>query len=343
MKTKLTKAKSSSITVGLTYDIASDYTLTAGDPPDKYSEFDNVTIVRGIKKSLERCGYTVYDIGNFSNLLKHVDAVKQHVNIIFNTAEGLQGRNREAQIPLVLEYFGIPYVGSDALTMSLTLDKVITKEILAAHGIPTPKFFVATKPMKRDDMPDLPFPLIVKPQWEGSSKGMTAKSKVKNFNELNDQINHITSLYDQPALVEEFIEGRECTVAVIGNGDTIQAYPIVEILIRNKPVNDKIYVGRYVYSSDVHYCCPADLRPALADLIRDFAIKTYTAVGSRDFGRIDFRVDKNNKPYVLEINPLPALSKQDAFGTIAKTLSMSYTDIIERILKEALVRYHTQL
>ncbi len=343
MKSKSIDGKNNSIIVGLTYDIASDYALTSGDPPDKYSEFDNITIVRGIKKSLETGGYTIYDIGNFSKLLRNIETVKNTVDIVFNTAEGLSGRNREAQIPLILEYYGIPYLGSDALTMSLTLDKVITKKILIADGIPTPKYFVTSTPLKSDTIPGFQFPLIVKPQWEGSSKGMTAKSKVANLGQLNEQITLVTSQYHQPALVEEFIVGRECTVAVIGNGDSARAFPVVEILIRKKSVNDKIFVGRYVYSNDVQYRCPADLPPKLAQTVTQYALKTYRAVGCKDFGRIDFRIDNNNTPYVLEINPLPALSKQDAFGTIAQSLSITYTDIIQQILHTALVRYRTEL
>jgi len=334
------RAAHKKIVVGLTYDLASDYQLSDSDPKDRFSEFDNRTIVHGMQKAMEKFGYTVVDIGNFASLLKQADHIKSNVDIVFNTSEGLEGRNREAQVPMLLEYLGIPFVGSDALTMSLTLDKVMTKQILRINDIPTPKFVTTTKQLTESDLSKLHFPLIVKPEWEGSSKGMTAKSKVKNLTELNKQIDFIVKNYHQPALIEEFISGRECTVALIGNGADLVVYPPLEIRIRGKEVANKIFVGRYVYSNDVHYECPAKLPDQTLRTIKDAARKTYEAVNCKDFGRVDFRVDENGHPYVLEINPIPALSRQDTFGTIALSQSISYDEMIVKVLIAGLNRYN---
>lgn len=331
--------KRNKLVVGLTYDLASDYALRADDPKDKYSEFDTAHIVHGVQRALEKEGYTLILIGGFSALLSRGEELKKTVDIVFNTAEGLAGRNREAQVPLLLEYLGIPYVGSDALTMSLTLDKVMTKKILIADNIPTPAFVTTAAPLESLASSSLSFPLIVKPQWEGSSKGMTAKSKVKNLSELNTQITHIAKNYHQPALIESFVEGRECTVALIGNGKNFVVFPPLEIRIRGRQAGDKIFVNRYVYTNDVHYECPAKLSPSVLKRMQEAARRTYDAVGCKDFGRVDFRVDQNGTPYVLEINPIPALSKQDTFGSIAKSQSISYDAMIVNVLRAALARY----
>lgn len=331
--------KHKKIVVGFTYDLAKDYILGPQDPKDKFSEFDNDRIVKSMVHAVEKAGYATKLIGNFASLLQHASEIKKSVDIVFNTAEGLEGRNREAQVPLLLEHYHVPYVGSDALTMALTLDKVITKKILIADHIPTANFISTETRLSSFQILHLHFPLIVKPRWEGSSKGMTGKSKVKNLDQLNEQISYIVKYYCQPALVEEFIAGRECTVALIGNDKNLIAYPPLEITIRGNEVGDKIFVGRYVYSNDVHYECPAKLPRATLNMLTDIAKRTYDAVVCKDLGRVDFRVDANGNPFVLEINPIPALSKQDTFGTIAKSQSISYDELIVKVLEVALKRF----
>ena len=325
-------------TVGLTYDLKTDYEFKAGDPPDANAEFDHPSTIDVIASAIEACGFRVKRIGNVQRLLEEIDHLD--VDIVFNISEGFFGRNRESQVPIILEMKNVPFVGSDALTLGLTLDKVMAKKIFLAEGIPTPRFFEIKCPEASIDTDHLKFPLIVKPRFEGSSKGLTEKSRVENEEELKQQIEYIINTYKQPALIEEFISGEEFTVAIIGN-DPSEVLPPVQIKIDGRfKLNNKFYTFGHITSERLEYVCPAPISKNLEEKLSFLALKTYEAVECRDFGRIDFRVDKDGKPYVLEINPLPSLSTEDVFMSIAKAMGISYEEIIGRILKSALKRYN---
>lgn len=324
-------------TVGLTYDLKTDYEFREGDPADANAEFDHPSTIDVISWAIASQGYKVSRIGNVSHLFKKLSQLR--VDIVFNISEGLSGRNRESQVPILLEMAGIPFVGADALTLGLTLDKVMAKKIFIAEGIPTPKFFEIKNSAELVDTDHCTFPLIVKPRFEGSSKGLSDQSRVENKEELKKQIDYIVSTYKQPALVEEFISGQEFTVAVIGN-DPPEAMPVVQIKIDGHlKLNDKFYTFARVHSDKLEYVCPARISQDLNRTLCDLALKTYRAVECRDFGRVDFRVDAAGNPYVLEINPLPSLSTEDVFMLVAKNIGISYGEIIGRILKSALARY----
>ncbi|MDD5668451.1 MAG: ATP-grasp domain-containing protein [Candidatus Omnitrophica bacterium] len=326
-------------TVGLTFDLKTDYEFKDDDPPDANAEFDHPSTIDVISSAIESQGFLVKRIGNVSHLLENIGNLN-NVDIVFNISEGLQGRNRESQVPVLLEMAGIPFVGSDALTLGLTLDKVMAKKIFIAENIPTPKFF-EVKPEDADsmlDMDHMKFPMFVKPRFEGSSKGLTQSSRVENIEELKEQIDRIVRLYKQPALVEEFISGEEFTVAIIGN-DPPEVMPIVQIKIDGKlKLRDKFYTFGHVTSDHLQYMCPARIKDELKKKISDLAIKTYRTVECLDFGRVDFRVDQEGNPYVLEINPLPSLSSEDVFMSVAKALGISYNEVIGRILRTAMKR-----
>ncbi len=324
--------------IGFTYEISKNYTLKSDDPPDRYFEFDSEFIIKTICRAIEKNGHSVIRIGNFENLFNGLADIKRKVDIVLNLTEGLFGRNREAQVPTLLEYAGIPYIGSDALAMSLTLDKVATKKFLIADRIPTPGYVVADTPIAALP-PHLAFPLIVKPRWEGSSKGITKNSKVKTLEELNAQIQFISDKYHQPSLIEEFISGREFTIGAIGNGKDLDVFPVIEITYRGESLGKKYYFGRYVNTSDIRLICPAKIDAKLTNTLKDLARKVFLSVDCRDIGRVDIRIDEKGNPFVLEINPLPALSRQDAFGTFAKVLKISYPAMINKILLAAFDRY----
>jgi D-alanine-D-alanine ligase len=325
-------------TVGLTYDLKTDYEFKAGDPPDANAEFDHPSTIDVIASAIEACGFKVKRIGNASRLLEKID--KLSVDIVFNISEGMYGRNRESQVPILLEMAGIPFVGADPLTLSMTLDKIMAKKIFIATGIPTPRFFEVKSVDNLMNTDHLRFPLIVKPRFEGSSKGLTDDSRVKNSEELKKQIEHIINAYKQPALVEEFISGSEFTVAIVGN-EPVEVMPIVQIKIDGRlKLNDKFYTFARITSDRLEYICPARINKDLKKKIQELALKTYNAVECRDFGRVDFRVDKEGKPYVLEINPLPSLSTEDVFMVVAKEMGISYEEMIGRILNSALKRYN---
>lgn len=325
-------------TVGLTYDLKTEYKFKKGDPPDANAEFDHPSTIDVIAQAIESQGYRVKKIGNVMDVLDKIEHL--NVDIVFNISEGLSGRNRESQVPLLLEMAGIPFVGADALTLGLTLDKVMAKKIFIAENIPTPKFLEvenAGSPLL--DADHLKFPLIVKPRFEGSSKGLSESSRVENMEGLKKQTEYIINLYKQPALIEEFISGQEFTAALIGN-DQPEVLPVVQLKIDGKlRLNDKFYTFARISSNRVEYICPAHINQDLKNKISSLALKTFNAVECCDFGRVDFRVDNEGNVYVLEINPLPSLSTEDVFPIVAGAVGISYNEIIGKILNSAMKRH----
>lgn len=323
--------------VGLTYDLKTDYEFREGDPPDANAEFDHPSTIDVLVGAIESQGYKVEKIGNVSSLLERMGALD--VDIVFNISEGTEGRNRESQVPMLLEMSGIPYVGADALTLGLTLDKVMAKKIFLADGIPTPNSMEIRDASSMLGTDHLRFPLIVKPRFEGSSKGLSESSRVETPDELKKQAEYILSTYHQPALVEEFVFGQEFTVAIVGN-DPVEVMPAVQIQIDGKvKLDNKFYTFSDIASDRVEYVCPARISRELEKQLGELALKTYMAVDCRDFGRVDFRVDPEGRPYVLEINPLPSLSTADVFPLVAQASGISYEQIVGKILRTALKRY----
>ncbi|MFH1406567.1 MAG: ATP-grasp domain-containing protein [Candidatus Omnitrophota bacterium] len=336
-------------TIALTYDVKADYVLRRGDPPDANAEFDHPDTIGVIADAIRSGGYDVKCIGNVYNLLKSLKNCAARLpaergkawrgyDIVFNIAEGKFGRNRESQVPIILEMMGIPFVGSDGLTLGLTLDKVMAKKLLISEGIRTPKFMQLDEVAKLNGVA-LDYPLIVKPRYEGSSKGLSDSSVVTSRNRLKKQAQWVIKNYKQPALIEEFIQGSEFTVAVLGN-KTPRALPVVQIKIDGKTnLNNLFYTFSRIYSNTLDYVCPAPISKKLEEKLKALAIKTYRAFECWDFGRVDIRVDKKGNPYVLEINPLPSLSTEDVFGVIANMQKITYEEMILKILREGLKRH----
>ncbi|MFA5059464.1 MAG: ATP-grasp domain-containing protein [Candidatus Omnitrophota bacterium] len=325
--------------IGLTYDLKQDWTPDAGDPPDANAEHDSSATVDSITQAFESAGHTVRKIGNIFNLLKTIDQL--NVDIVFNIAEGRFGRNRESQVPVLLETKRIPFVGSDGLALGITLDKVMAKRVFIAEGIPTPKFFEARNCENLKKQNRIGFPLIVKPSCEGTSKGLTENAKVHDFKGLKRQVELVTTQYKQPALVEEFIRGSEYTVAVLGN-EHPQAMPVVQINIDGKKdLGDVFFTSDRVSlrKDTVEYICPAQISKKLSSQMQELAVRAFKALGCYDFARIDFRVDKKGKPFMLEVNPLPSLSQEDAFFFIAQARGITYNDIVNEILGFGLSRH----
>ena len=322
--------------VGITYNLRGELPLKPGDPPDLNAEFDREETIDHIERALRESGHSVVRIGNARRLLER--AKELDVDIVFNIAEGYGGRNRESQVPILLELLGIPFVGADGLSLGLTLDKVLTKKVLFAEGIPSPRYVEMGDPAKLRQV-DLTYPLIVKLRYEGSSKGLSEKSLVTTPEELRRQVDWLLQAYKGAAVfIEEFIEGTEFTVAVTGN-ETLEAHPVCQIVL-----DGQRELGRQVFNfaylrGDLAYLCPAPIPDVLAKQMQELALRTYRAVECRDFGRVDFRVDRRGKPYVLEINPLPCLSADDVFNYIAKAKGITHYQMINRILDAALERY----
>lgn len=322
--------------VGLTFDLKSDYVFREGEPPDANAEFDKEETISELEEAIKAGGHEVVRLGNAQALLARREELKR-LDILFNIAEGYAGRNRESEVPVILEMLGVPFVGSDGLTMALTLDKVVAKKVLIAEGIPTPRFVELQKPEEAATV-QLKYPLIAKLRHEGCSKGLTPASLVKNTEELELQVERLTRTYQQPALIEEFIEGREFTVGIIGN-DPPEAQPVVQI-----EFDGQLELGRLFYTfenihSGVDYICPAPIEEALEQRLASLALQTYMAFECRDFGRVDIRVDAKGTAYVLELNALPNLSTEDAFWCFAEARGISYDAIVNQVLDSALLRY----
>lgn len=326
--------------VGLTYDLKSDWKIRSDEPADAAAELDSIKTVDKIAHALENGGHKVKRIGNAFKLLKEIDDLD--VDVVFNICEGHYGRNREAQVPVILEMHGIPFVGADGLTSAVTLDKIAAKKMFIAEGIPTPQYFCASDSKNLKELNAIGFPLIVKTRWEGTSKGLTVNSRVTDYEGLKRQVDLINKKYKQPALVEEFIRGTEFTVAVLGN-ENPQAMPVCQVSMDGTlEVGDKFFSYERVLSvspEELKYVCPAKISDKLTKRLQELAVVAYKCVDCRDFGRVDFRVDEKGNPYVLEINPLPSLADLDVFNIFPLVMDSSYDEIVNQILNYALERY----
>lgn len=310
-------------------------------PEDYFSEWDSQETINAIALALRSRGHTVEAIDvEYPSLFSYFR--KNSVDMVFNIAEGKYGKFRESEVPAVLDYLNIPYTGSDTFSLALALNKALTKRILKAENIPTPDFQVFSKG-DEELSPELKFPLIVKPNCEGSAKGISKSNVVDNREDLFAKIDEVISTYKQEALVEEFIEGKELTVGILENGKTT-ILPILEIDFSScKNSGEYFYTWRmkeYQGNTELGlvptFHCPARLDKETQERVREAALKTHRAIGCADISRTDIRLDKDNTPYVLEINPLPGLDpKESNFPIMAYAAGMKYEDLIEAILMSA--------
>ncbi|MBN1385068.1 MAG: ATP-grasp domain-containing protein [Elusimicrobia bacterium] len=329
-----------SLNVGFTYDAKTDYELLPGDAQDKYAEFDFEETLVEIEDSIKSAGHKIERVGHVKTLLRKLMSGEKW-DIIFNIAEGIKGRNRESQVPLVLELFGIPYVCSDALTMGATLDKVVAKSIVSSAGVLTPKFLKIEKISQLSPKKfNLKYPVIIKPSEEGTSKGIESDSLARDFKHVKKRTQWLIEKYNQPALIEEFIIGSEFTVAVIEN-DPPNVLPPVRIDIQGKSyLGEEFYTYARVENDDIGYICPAKMPKSLEKKLKIMALASYKALGIKDVGRVDIRVNKKGVPYFLECNPLPNLGKGDIFPLVANAAGFSYEEAICKIFNSALKRYN---
>lgn len=313
---------------------------------DTYAEWDTIETVTAVRDALAlRHSVTMIEADE--------DAFEKlrgrRPEIVFNIAEGQFGVSREAQIPAMLEMLNIPYSGSDALTLAVCLDKSRAKEILSYYKIPTAKFSVL---YSLADLAALRtnFPCMVKPLNEGSSKGIFDASLVRNQKELQAQVENVLVTYNEPVIVEEFLPGREFTVAMLGNGDDARALPIVEIKFDSLPKGvNPIYSfeAKWIWDQASNpldiFECPARLTPALNDSIVKLCKDAYKVLRCRDWSRIDVRLDKNGVPNIIEINPLPGIlpkpEDNSCYPKAARAAGMSYDEMLNRVLDEACKRY----
>ncbi len=328
-----------SLRVGLLYNLKSERPQEEEEPPDADAELDSVETISAITQALIWAGHEVIPIE--ADLEAYAKLRDTRIDVAMNIAEGTRGPSRESQIPAILDMLGIPYTGSGVLTLAVSLDKPVTKKLFQYHGVPTPRFVTVPQGKGIPNF-DLNYPLFVKPAREGSSKGITPASRVNTELELVRQVEAIHRLYKQDALVEEFIEGREFTVGILGN-DNPYMLPIGEICFNEVPEEHKgIYTHKFKteWNGDKYFLCPAPISEETATLLYDVAYNAYCAVGCVDVARLDIRLSDEGKPYVLEINPLPGLCPRSSdLPRMAAAAGLSYNILINAILNYTLQRY----
>jgi len=313
-------------------------------PDDYCSEYDSEKTVFSIAEAIKKSGHEVSLVDAREDLFAYF---KNHkTELVFNIAEGNGTKLRESEVPAILDILDIPYTGSGVMTMALALNKALTKKIMRSEGIITPNFQLFVKGNEKLD-PSLKFPLIVKPNREGSAKGILSSSVVNDTTRLYEEINKVVKGYRQEALVEEFIEGKELTVGVLADG-SIKVLPILEIDFSTcKDESEFFYSWRmkeYQGNEDLGlsptFHCPARIDKETEEKIKKIALSCHEVIGCHDMSRTDIRLTKENIPYVLEINPLPGLDPDESnFPMMAKAAGITYIELINSILESACRRH----
>jgi D-alanine-D-alanine ligase len=322
--------------IGITYDLRVEY-LAAGFSEEETAEFDREDTIMAIEKTLKDLGHEVDRIGNVKNLTSRLVAGERW-DMVFNIAEGMGGFGREAQVPALLDAHNIPYTFSDPLVLTLTLHKAMTKRVVRDLGIPTPDFCVIEKVSDLEKV-DLPFPLFAKPVAEGTSKGITAASRITSQGTLVSTCVNLLLMYNQPVLVERFLPGREFTVGILGTGEDAAVLGVMEVILGE-------YAEPEVYSFHnkekceelVEYRLATDTKAAE---VGEIALAIWRGIGCRDAGRIDIRLDANGITNFMEVNPLAGLHPQHSdLCIIAGMKGMPYRALIKAIMRSAVSRVH---
>jgi D-alanine-D-alanine ligase len=324
--------------VGLSYDLKTAV-IKQRTVEDALEEYDSPETVAIISDALESAGHRVVRLGGGAQFLDNVCA--EPVDIVFNISEGRGNhRSREAQVPAVLEMLDIPYTGSDPQTLAICLDKPLTKQLVSAQGVRTPGWQVigSETELKAAGWGAFTFPVIIKPAWEGSSKGIRLSSLAHSIPEAKEEAGRILRDYRQPVMVEEFIAGEEITVGVIGNNPA-RVLGIMRVVPKQK-------TEHFVYSLEVKrdyvnlvdYECPAALAQDVLEKVEESSLKAFRVLGCRDFARIDYRIGRDGTPCFIEINPLPGLGTYSDLVIMATMLGWTHHGLIKKVFEAALTR-----
>ncbi|MCI4625315.1 MAG: KamA family radical SAM protein [Candidatus Magnetoovum sp. WYHC-5] len=330
--------------IGLTYDLKSDY-LKKGYTEEEAAEFDNEDTINAMEKTITSLGYKVQRIGNIDSLLMQLNK-NNTWDMVFNICEGIRGRNREAQVPAVLEAYNISYTFSDPLTLSLCLDKAAAKKYLKAFDIPMARSFlvrsIESLSNSDRDLQEMGLPVFVKPVYEGSSKGIDGNSIVYDTDMLKGQCAVLFKKYKQPLLIEEFLPGREYTVGIVGNGKESECIGVLEIILCDKAEkNVYSYMNKKYCEELIDYVLVED--KAIVEEATCLALKVYNSLECKDAARVDLRADENGKLHFLEVNPLPGLNPVTSdLPILCSKIGISYRELIKKILGSALQRISLQ-
>jgi D-alanine-D-alanine ligase len=328
-------------------------TLIAPAPDDEFAEWDAPETIDAVARALARHG-DVIRLEARDDFPERLRAARP--DIVFNIAEGLRGPNREAHVPAICEFYGIPYSGSDPFTLALCLDKARTKEILRANGVPTADWALVRSAADVDRVTPRAWelPQFAKPVHEGSSKGITERNLATSAQALEAIVAELLERYDQPVLVERFLPGAEFTCGVLGNGERARVLPIVGMNFDSLPAGALPIYGfeaKWLWDRPEKpleiFSCPARISAALRAEIETVVLRAYDVLGCRDWSRVDVRLDAAGRANVVEVNPLPGILPDPADNSClpkaARAAGLDYDALIGACLEAAAARQGVRL
>lgn len=329
--------------VALLVNLASNAPPPPPDAPhDALAELDSDTTAAAYEQALIDAGHDVARFEGGPHLAQWLSEFKP--DICFNTCEGHRGDSREAQVPALLEMIGARYTGPTPLAAAITNDKPTTKRVLHYYGLPTPVFQVfesIDEPLHRS----LAFPLFVKPSHEGTGMGIGNQSLVRNEGELRDSVAYTLEKYSQPALVESYIDGKDITCGLVGNGDDVHFFPITEVDFSGYP-DELLPIYGSLQKVDYDHLyknkCPAPIGEALTNEVRRLTHETFLVTGCRDYARVDFRLRDDGHLSILEINGLPGITPHSDMTLMAQAEGWTHGDLVRAVLNAGLKRYKLQ-
>jgi D-alanine-D-alanine ligase len=321
--------------VAMTYDLRSEY-LAEGFGEEETAEFDSGATIDALEAALRDLGHDVVRVGNVRALVQAL-ARGERWDLVFNVCEGLRGYGREAQVPALLDAYGLAYTFADPLVACVTLHKVRTKQILRDSGVPVSPWRLVER-VEQCDTIGLAFPLFVKPVAEGTAKGIVPTSKVENPTELRREVERVLDTYRQPALVEPYLSGREFTTALLGEGAGAQVIGTMEctFVAGKAEAQTATYVNKEECESRMAYRLP---EPEMGRACAEVALAAWRALGCRDAGRVDLRADGQGRIMVMELNPLPGLHPTHSdLPMICAMVGFPYSELVRRIVDAAIGR-----
>ena len=330
-----------SLRVGLVYDRFGDAPPPPGAPPDWDAEYEPEETIRALEDALARLGHRPVRIGNVQALLSMMARGPLDLDAAVNIAESYGSRNREAHAPVLLELAGVPCLGSDALALSVSLDKALTKTIARAVGVATPDWRVVSASASDATYPAslIPHPSFVKPRYEGTAKGIAPSSRCDSAEAALAETRRQLEVYGQDLIVERFVEGAEFTVGVVGTGDGARALPVLQRATERETGIGLHALERHEDASRPFvYDVDAVLSPELEAALHRDALAVHRALECRDFSRSDFRVDREGTVWFIEINPLPTFAPDGTFAILAELAGQRYPAFLADVLAEGIAR-----
>jgi D-alanine-D-alanine ligase len=321
------------MTIGMTYDLIDDY-VAAGMSPEAAAEFDTLETIDGIDSALRELGYRTDRIGSARALVARL-ASGDRWDFVFNICEGERGYAREAQVPAILEAFGVPYSFSDPAALTVCLHKGLAKRVVAAAGVPTAPF-AEIRAADDCDSVRLDYPLFVKPIAEGTGMGITPASKAENPAALKSLCAALLGRYRHGLIVERYLPGREFTTGILGTGSEARAVGTMEVIFKEGVPAVYSFETKKDWEERVSY---ALVDGNLGRNIAESALRAWRALDCRDAGRIDLRCDGNGVPNFIEVNPLAGLNlRYSDLPIVARLAGIDFVALIREIMESALKR-----